>query len=53
MIATMAERKDEVMNQLHFYNSIWLHSTVGEMSSIKFEEQWHAASCITDYFRDT
>jgi putative transposase len=41
--ATMAECKEEVMHWLHFYDSTRLHSTLGKMSPIRFEEQWHAA----------
>jgi putative transposase len=41
--STMAECKVEVMDWLHFYNSTRLHSTLGKVSPMKFEEQWHAA----------
>jgi transposase InsO family protein len=33
---------DEVIDWLAFYNHRWLHSTLGYMSPMTFEANWHA-----------
>jgi putative transposase len=40
---TRREAMDEVMSWLTFYNRDRLHSTLGYMSPMAFEEKWHAA----------
>ena len=34
---------DEVIDWLTFYNHSRLHSTLGYVSPMQFEERWHAA----------
>ena len=40
--ATQREAMDEVIDWLTFYNHRRLHSTLGYISPMKFEENWHA-----------
>ncbi len=40
--ATQREAKDEIVDWLTFYNDRSLHSTLGYISPMKFEENWHA-----------
>ncbi len=40
--ATHRDAMDEVINWLTFYNHRRLHSTLGRMSPMKFEANWHA-----------
>ena len=42
--ATQREAMDEVIDWLTFYNHRRLHSTLGYVSPMRFEENWHAAS---------
>lgn len=41
--ATRREAMDEVMDWLTFYNHKRLHSTLGYVSPMTFEQRWHAA----------
>jgi len=41
--ATRREAKDEVIDWLNFYNYNRLHSTLGYVSPVTFEQRWHAA----------
>jgi transposase InsO family protein len=41
--ATRREVKDEVIDWLNFYNYKRLHSTLGYVSPMTFEQRWHAA----------
>lgn len=41
--ATRREAMDEVIDWLTFYNHSRLHSTLGYVSPMKFEERWSAA----------
>ncbi len=40
--ATLREAMDEVIDWLTFYNHRRLHSTLGYVSPMRFEENWHA-----------
>jgi putative transposase len=40
--ATRRQAMDEVMDWLTFYNHARLHSTLGYVSPMRFEETWHA-----------
>ena len=40
--ATRREAMDEVMDWINFYNHKRLHSTLGYVSSIAFEQRWIA-----------
>lgn len=40
--ATRRDAMDEVIDWLTFYNHRRLHSTLGYVSPMKFEERWHA-----------
>ena len=40
--ATQREAMDEVIDWLTFYNHRRLHSTLGYVSPMRFEENWHA-----------
>ena len=40
--ATQREAMDEVIDWLTFYNHRRLHSTLGYISPMRFEENWHA-----------
>ena len=40
--ATQREATDEVIDWLTFYNHRRLHSTLGDISPMRSEENWHA-----------
>lgn len=40
--ATRSQAMDEVIDWLTLYNHRWLHSTLGYVSPMRFEENWHA-----------
>jgi putative transposase len=40
--ATQREAMDEVIDWLTFYNHRRLHSALGYISPMRFEENWHA-----------
>ena len=40
--ATQREAMDEVIEWLTFYNHCRLHSTLGYVSPMRFEANWHA-----------
>ena len=44
--ATQREAMDEIIDWLTFYNHRRLHSTLGYISPMRFEENWHAGQAI-------
>lgn len=44
--ATRRDAMDEVIDWLTFYNHSRLHSTLGYVSPMKFEERWTAAQLL-------
>ena len=40
---TVRDAKDEIIDWILFYNSKRLHSTLGHVSPVQFEQHWHAA----------
>jgi putative transposase len=44
--ATRRQAMDEVIDWLTFYNHSRLHSTLGYVSPMQFEERWHAAQLL-------
>ena len=44
--ATRRQEMDELIDWLAFYNHSRLHSTLGDVSPMPFEERWHAAQLL-------
>ncbi len=44
--ATRRQAMDEAIDWLAFYNHSRLHSTLGDVSPMQFEERWHAAQLL-------
>jgi transposase InsO family protein len=41
--ATRPEAMDELVSWLTFYNDRPIHSSLGDVSPMQFEQRWHAA----------